>query len=489
MTTLEADIAVVGSGVAGLLAVRRPLAAGRRVVMVERGALKTHAESLRDGDVSADVPGARPNHETADGSRAYPWSYAYGVGGSSLHWTGNTPRFQPADFEMRSRYGVMTDWPFGLDELEPYYSEAERTLGVAGGAGMAPHPLSPMDRLVARPLAPFGPLPQARPTRPVGRRPACCGSATCELCPVDSRFSALNGLGEVIGHERLELLTETAAARVRLDRGRRATGLDCVRGDGSRITVRARDVVVAAGGFESPALLLRSGLERPATGRYLFDHAHVTLLFHLRRDTGAGHGNSLSTGLSRAFADGRFRARHSAAIVIPYNPGIRMDDAIADELAAGREGRRLRAVVLERWRRTLPLDLLLEDVPQAGRRVTLGSRRDAFGLPFVRVAYPASTRYERDGIAAARSQLERRLAPLGVEEVRQRPGPAGAHLLGTCRMGEGNAGVVDSDLRHLDVDGLHVVGGAVFPTYTPAHPTLTIAALALRLGDRLARAG
>ena len=63
--TVEGDIAVVGSGVSGLLAARASLAAGRRVVMLERGALKTHAEALRDGNVSADVPGAEPNHETA----------------------------------------------------------------------------------------------------------------------------------------------------------------------------------------------------------------------------------------------------------------------------------------------------------------------------------------------------------------------------------------------------------------------------------------
>ena len=412
----------------------------------------------------------------------------YGVGGSSLHWTGTTPRFHAADFEMRSRYGVMTDWPLGMRELDPHYARAERILGVAGGVGMPSHPLSPMDRLVAGPLAPYAPLPQARPSRPVGRRPACCGSAVCELCPVDSRFSALNGLADVLDHQGLQLLTQTATARVRLDgRGRRATALECIRVDGTRLTVRAPEIVIAAGGFETPALLLRSRLERPDTGRYLFDHAHVTLLFRLRRDTGAGHGNSLTTGMSRAFLDGAFRARRSAALVSPHNPGLRMDAAIVDELVSGHSGRAVRRAAVERWRRTLPLDVLLEDVPQAARRVTLGTRRDAFGLPFVSVAYPRSTAYEERGRSSVRRQLERRLAPLGTEQVEERPGPAGAHILGTCRMGSGDDGVVDSDLRHLDVENLHVAGGSVFPTYSPAHPTLTIAALALRLGDRLAR--
>ena len=189
--------------------------------------------------------------------------------------------------------------------------------------------------------------------------------------------------------------------------------------------------------------------------------------------------------MSRAFLDGGFRARRSAALVSPYNPGVRMDGTIVDELVRGHSGRSVRRAAVERWRQTLPLDVLLEDVPQAGRRVTLGTRRDAFGLPFVRVAYPRSTAYERGGGQAVRREAERRLAPLGTKGVEQRPGPAGAHILGTCRMGSGADGVVDSDLRHLDVENLHVAGGSVFPTYSPAHPTLTIAALALRLGDRL----
>ena len=88
MKTAEADLVVVGSGVSGLLASWRPLQRGLRVIMLERGALKTHAEQIADGQWAADVPGAEPNNETAPGTPAYPWNYVYGVGGSTLHWAG-----------------------------------------------------------------------------------------------------------------------------------------------------------------------------------------------------------------------------------------------------------------------------------------------------------------------------------------------------------------------------------------------------------------
>ncbi|MGH2946136.1 MAG: GMC family oxidoreductase, partial [Solirubrobacteraceae bacterium] len=134
------------------------------------------------------------------------------------------------------------------------------------------------------------------------------------------------------------------------------------------------------------------------------------------------------------------------------------------------------------WERTLPFDLLLEDFPRPERRVTLSSRRDAFGLPLVRVAYPPASAYEEQGHRAAVAEIVRRLAPLGVEAADEAPAPEGGHLLGTCRMG----GVVDAGLRHLDLENVYVAGGSAFPTYSPSHPTLTIAALAIRAGERVA---
>ena len=132
-------MAVVGSGICALLAAWGPLSAGRSVVMLERGGLKTHAQQLGDGSYTTDAPGARPNHQTAPGTPEHPWSYVYGVGGSSLHWTGNAPRLSAADFEMRSRYGVMLDWPLRYEELLPASRARHRSRPARG----PPAPRSP----------------------------------------------------------------------------------------------------------------------------------------------------------------------------------------------------------------------------------------------------------------------------------------------------------------------------------------------------------
>lgn len=60
-----------------------------------------------------------------------------------------------------------------------------------------------------------------------------------------------------------------------------------------------------------------------------------------------------------------------------------------------------------------------------------------------------------------------------------------AHEVGTLRMGAGNNGVVDTDLKFLSYDNLYACDLSVFPTSPAANPTLTLAALAIRLADHL----
>ena len=67
------------------------------------------------------------------------YHHVRGIGGSTLHFVGEAHRLNPAAMQMHSRFGVGADWPIDYAELEPYYLEVERFLGVAG-------PEDPRDR-------------------------------------------------------------------------------------------------------------------------------------------------------------------------------------------------------------------------------------------------------------------------------------------------------------------------------------------------------
>jgi choline dehydrogenase-like flavoprotein len=75
---------------------------------------------------------------------------------------------------------------------------------------------------------------------------------------------------------------------------------------------------------------------------------------------------------------------------------------------------------------------------------------------------------------------------MGCTEIKANPGFNMAHPMGTCKMGSSDTdSVVDRDLRVHGTDDLYVCSSAVFPTAGAANPTLTIAALAHRLGQYL----
>ena len=89
-----------------------------------------------------------------DGTRLMEkYDHVRGIGGSTLHFTGEAHRMHPAAMKMKTRFGVAADWPIDYAELERYYAEAEELIGVAGpesqGARwrsrrfpLPPHPLS-----------------------------------------------------------------------------------------------------------------------------------------------------------------------------------------------------------------------------------------------------------------------------------------------------------------------------------------------------------
>jgi choline dehydrogenase-like flavoprotein len=94
---------------------------------------------------------------------------------------------------------------------------------------------------------------------------------------------------------------------------------------------------------------------------------------------------------------------------------------------------------------------------------------------------------EQARIRQFRLRIREALRPLGVQLVKQAENNERlAHVCGTCRFGE-NAqdSVLDANNRAHGFDNLYVVDGSFFPSSAGTNPSLTIAANALRVADRI----
>lgn len=470
------DLIVVGTGFAGSFFLERYLrraADDARVLVLERGALTPHADRVaaRANDYFAtSLP-----HIRLTGNPAKLWMFNLAFGGGSNCWWGNAPRFLPADFEMRSRFGVGDDWPIGYDDLEPYYDEAEAMLSLSGPPGAAPyrrrteyaqppHRLTAPETLLKQAYPDkFFNMPTARSRVSVPGRGVCCANGICHLCPVDAKFTIQNGLMRVYDDPRVTTALEAEVLAVEHD-GRQASGVRFTR-KGREETAAADLVVLAANAIFNPVILERSSLTHPLLGRRL--HEQVGIEAEAFLDGVEGFGGSTSvTGIGYMMYDDEVRRRDRAAILLEtWNVG-----SIRTEFG--------------KWRQVLPMRLVFDVLPDAANYV----RFDPNAPSKPEVHYTNHTDYTQRAIDQAQADLERVLAPLPIESVRIDDDliATEAHIIGTTVMGNDPASsIVDRDCVHHRLRNLVVLGSSTFPVGGPANPSLTIAAQAMRSADRV----
>jgi glucose dehydrogenase len=515
---IAADVCILGSGIAGMLLAERLLQRSprRSIVIVERGTKLTHGERLEQGSHKDPLPFNRsplqlrhpppPTEFRSAWDQRYSFPAVYNLGGCTNVYFGNMPRFHPSHFDGEAYGGASRRWPIRYAELEPYYLEAERRLHVSGNSQrppfegkfdypLPPHRLSPSDRACQ---VLFGEksvtqVPTTRASRPVDRRPACCGTDRCELCPVDAKITALNTVFPAI-KDRIPVHAGLLVTELHC-RGGRVVSATAVDAQGATHRIKARQFVVACNGVDSCLLLQRSPTvpQLPALGRYYMDQPAFELtIYDSGVETKPGYADSAETGMLVPFferVDGRLPVSvlgeiRPGSFAVPMGSPTR-DRLVRDVIRRALESRQdgdFRTRFKTVFGGSVDLLFMIEAQPRVDH--TIGIDRIASSgqaIPALQLQYPT---YFAECVQHIRGWLERRAPKALIKYVNTFP--TSYHWLGATRMSTTDAdGCVDANLRYHGLENLHILSTSVYTSSSSANPTLTLAALSLRLGHHL----
>jgi len=534
-----ADVCIVGAGAAGITLALQLMDTGKDVLLLESGGLKAepNTQSLYAGSVSD-----TKLHSPPDTYRQRRF------GGSTTIWGGRCMPFDEIDFESRN-YIPHSGWPIGIDELQPYYKEANRLCE----AGEYAYTIETAFNRELRPMI------------------ADFNSEHFTANRLE-RFSCPTDFGVRYGKllrqaKQVRILLHANVTHIQLNNdGTQVTALTAntlPSHGGKSLTVKARNFVLATGGIEVPRLLLANrdvhsngiGNSHGVVGRYYMCHLAGTIgtITFNRSVSQVWHGYDVSDDgvycrrrlalkpeVQRAEAIGNFIARlhhpritlpehknpvlsllYLAKPLIPYEYGKRLYGEEGTPVmtwlrhlrnvlsgpfdAAGFAWHMLRdrklaerkfpSIIIKPKAPLFSLDFHAEQEPNPASRITLTNARDVLNIPRVNVDWRYTTG-DLKTVSKSIQLLANDIKTTGTGKVDYDPdsiefemtryGAYGGHHIGTTRMGsDERSSVVNSDCRVHGIGNLYISSASVFPTSSQANPTLTVVAMACRLATHL----
>jgi choline dehydrogenase-like flavoprotein len=526
---IRTEYCVAGGGIAGAVLAEKLAAAGREVVLLEQGPRFTVENRLNmlfqgketlndfaDYNDRAKAGVVTPHTSARQDGQVAQWAAQglFGLGGTALHYEGFMIRPREDDFKVRTLYGYGRDWPISYAELEPWFLRAERETGVSGNDDnpyasprsgpfpMPAHEFSYFDREI------FGPAmkklgitthscPRAINSRSYRRRARCMACRICKFCPSGARYSPDRVHVPALEKRANAKILENVSLR-RLETapgGNHMAAAHAIRiSDRKPLVIQASQYVLAMGGVETPRMLMLSvgggphgeglGNMGGQLGRRFSDHLHPYLTYDVGRPVGGRLGfETISSEHFRAQSN----RREQPAFMLFAAPAM-------DWFPIGNEATswatRNNVLSLETLRASIQRIATLSGMTELEGQGTIEldyDKLDAFGSPVAKVTMKLTDwdRRSLEKMAGLAPVIAEAMGAANVSEISSEFG-LGYHPSGATAMAETpDEGVCDSNLKVFGLDNLYLVSNSVFPHMPANPPTLTIAALALRLAAHL----
>ncbi len=504
------DIIIIGSGAGGGTLAYHLANAGKRVLILERGAfLPQEKDNWNTSAVFLDNRYHTKDVWTdKDGKELHPGT-GYWVGGNTKVYGAALFRLREQDFGiLHHQGGISPEWPVKYDVFEPYYTLAEKLFCVHGKQGIDPtEPRRSAD--YPYPALSNEPLMQEihNDLRGLGLKPfpcplglkldeadrvesQCIRCDTCDgyPCLVHAKSdSDINCIRKIMHLPNVTLTTQAKVTRLLTNAT--GTAIESVEaeldGTGKKTAFEADIVAVCCGAINSAALLLLSANDKHPNGlanssdmvgrHFMFHQADAILAIGKKQN----HSAYMKTFTLNDFYFGDKDYPYPMGNVQPVG-------SFHHEMMKGDAPPLTPTFVLDLMTtHAVPWWLTTEDLPDPNNRVQIANGRvrldytpnnvESFNCLKDKWIDTLKEAGHADHWMHLRAYFKKRIPLEGV-----------GHQNGTCRFGtDPKQSVLDTNCRTHDVDNLYVVDGSFFASSGAVNPSLTIIANALRVGDHL----
>ena len=552
----KTDVVVIGLGAAGGIAVLPLARAGLKIVGLEAGGWFQPEDHLPDEirnnvrhwphavqKANQEIPTARVGRNGHALPRPAYHPMMNGVGGTSLHYWGQSWRLTEWDFKLRSesirRYGAsaipagstVEDWPVTYQQLEPYYDKVEYAIGVAGKAGNIRGTLDRAGNIFESPRQreyPMPPLrgagfsdhmgeaakrlgwhsyfpPAAINSVPYDERAAClyhgfCGSGGC---PFNAKSStAVTTIPQAVATKNLSVVPYAHVIAIECDDHGRVTGT-CYLKDNKEYFQPASVVLLASYTYENTRLLLLSkskaypkGLanNHGQVGLHYMSHVRSGVMglfpFALNRWYGTpAQGTSVDNWSDDNFDHTGLGFIGGGNLLVPMETKPIEAASMPTFGKVPRWGSAWKVFVRENAGRWSPVWSQISTLPFEDHFLDLDPEvRDPLGYPVCRLTVGLEES-EKRAILFMQEKAVQWLREAGATAVDKLPlSPIGlsTHAYGGTRMGDNpETNVVDRWGFSHEAPNLGILGASTMGTSGARNPTLTVQALAWRTADHL----